>query len=217
MTTSVIATRTAKPRAVLAGLLLAVACGGGSPPKETAPAPTAPLPTTGLAGLKVVVYPLTLIAADDSLGWTAALTPRRAALSHADSLLSETLTSRAPEVQWVLPPALRQAARRAAPLAVDPDQMATSLLRGARLTKLPDPLWGQMRSLTALAGERYALVPASLVFRPAQDGGGRAELTMVLANVRTGMIEWRTVANAVGADPWEALQGALKALTPGLP
>jgi len=40
---------------------------------------------------------------------------------------------------------------------------------------------------------------------------------MVLANVRTGMIEWRTVANAVGADPWEALQGALKALTPGLP
>jgi len=205
------------PRAVLAGLLLAAACSGGSPPTETAPSPTAPLPTAGLAGLKVVVLPLTLIAAHDSLGWNAALAPRRAALDHADSLLSETLTGRAPEVQWVLPPVLRRAARRAAPVAVDPDQMATSLLRGARLAKLPDPLWGQMRSLTALAGERYALVPASLVFRPVEEGGGRAELTMVLANVRSGMIEWRTVAHAVGADPWEALQGALKALTPGLP
>jgi len=205
------------PRAVLAGLLLAAACSGGSLPTETAPSPTAPLPTAGLAGLRVVVYPLTLIAADDRLGWTAALTPRRVALNHTDSLLSETLTGRAPEVQWVLPPALRQAARRAAPVVVDPDQMATSLLRGARLAKLPDPLWSQMRSLTALAGERYALVPASLIFRPAEEGGGRAELTMVLADVRSGMIEWRTVAHAVGADPWEALQGALKALTPGLP
>jgi hypothetical protein len=199
-------------------LALALAACGGSKPSDTAPAPTAPLPTTGLAGLKVVVYPLTLIAAHDSLGWTAALSPRRAALDHADSLLGETLSGRAPEVQWVLPPALRRAARRAGPVVVEPDQMATSLLRGARLTRLPDPLWAQMRSLTALAGERFALVPASLVFVPATEGdGGRAELTMVLADVRSGAIQWRTVAHAVGADPWEALQGALKALTPGLP
>ncbi|MBI2536748.1 MAG: hypothetical protein HYW06_07265 [Gemmatimonadetes bacterium] len=201
---------------MLAGLLLAIAC-SGSQPTATAPSPTAPLPTAGLAGLKVVVYPLTLIAADDRLGWTPALTPRRTALNHADSLLGETLAGRAPEVQWVLPPAVRQAARRAAPVAVDPDQMATSLLRGRRLAKLPDPLWSQMRSLTAVAGERYALVPASLIFVPATEDGGRAELTLVLADVRSGAIEWRTVANAVGADPWEALQGALKALTPGLP
>ncbi len=198
-------------------MLLAAAC-GRSQPAETGPAPTAPLPVAGLAGLKVVVYPLTLVAADDQLGWTAALSPRRAALTHADSLLGETLTGRAPEVQWVLPPALRRAARRAGPVAVDPDQMGTSLLRGPKLGKLPDPLWRQMRSLTALAGERFALVPASLIFVPAKEGsGGRAELTLVLADVRSGAIEWRTVANAVGADPWEALQGALKALTPGLP
>ncbi|OGU34408.1 MAG: hypothetical protein A3K13_03925 [Gemmatimonadetes bacterium RIFCSPLOWO2_12_FULL_68_9] len=198
------------------GLLLVAAC-GSSQPTDTAPSPTAPLPTAGLAGQRVVVYPLTLIAAHDTLGWTAALTPRRTALDHADSLLGETLTGRAPEVRWVLPPAVRQAARRAAPVAGDPDQMATSLLRGPRLRQLPEPLWSQMRNLTALAGDRYALVPASLLFVPAKEGGGRAELTLVLVDVRTGAVGWRTVANAAGADPWEALQGALKALPPGLP
>ncbi len=195
-----------------------LSCGGShSAPATGAPAPPAPLPTAGISGQRVVVYPLTLVAADDRLGWTAALSPRRVALDRADSLIGDALTSRAPEVTWVLPPALRQAARRNAPVTTDPDQMATSLLRGRAMQKLPDPLWSQMRSLTAMAGERYALVPASLVFFTAPEGGGRAELTVVLADVRTGAIGWRTVASAAGGDPWEALRRALKALTPGLP
>src|SRR3989304_2857473 len=63
------------------GLLLVAAC-GSSQPTDTAPSPTAPLPTAGLAGQRVVVYPLTLIAAHDTLGWTAAPSgagPRRLA------------------------------------------------------------------------------------------------------------------------------------------
>jgi hypothetical protein len=75
-----------------------------------------------------------------------------------------------------------------------------------------------MRNLVAVAGDRYALIPASLVFVPAPEGGGgRTELTLVLADVRTGAIGWRTVANAVAGDPWEGLARALKALTPWLP
>ncbi len=201
----------------LAGALALAAC-GRSQPADAAPTPTAPLPTAGLAGQRVVVYPLTVVAADERLGWEAALTPRRSALDHADSLLAEALSGRAPEVTWVLPPALRQVARRSAPVVTNPDQTPTSLLRSPGLKQLPDPLWSQMRNLVAVAGERYALVPASLVFVPAPDGsGGRAELTLVLADVRTGAIGWRTVANAVGHDPWEGLQRAIKALTPGLP
>lgn len=213
----------ASPAARLAlslALAGAVAACGGSHAQDSAPtpAPTAPLPTAGLAGQKVVVYPLTLVAADEKLSWDAALTPRRGALDHADSLLAETLTGRAPEVTWILPPALRQVARRSAPVTISPDQTPTSLLRSPGLKQLPDPLRSQMRNLVAVAGERYALVPASLVFVPAPDGsGGRAELTLVLADVRTGVVAWRTVANAVGHDPWEGLQRALKALTPWLP
>jgi hypothetical protein len=222
-TAAICCTSFARP-AVRLALTLALAgavtgC-GGSHVQDAAPipAPTAPLPTAGLAGQKVVVYPLTLVAADERLEWSAALTPRRAALDHADSLLAETLTGRAPEVTWILPPALRQVARRSAPVTISPDQTPTSLLRSAGLKQLPDPLWSQMRNLVAVAGDRYALIPASLVFVPAPEGnGGRTELTLVLADVRTGAVSWRTVANAVAGDPWEGLARALKALTPWLP
>jgi hypothetical protein len=165
-----------------------------------------------------LVYPLILVAADERLRWDSVLTPRRSALDHADSMLAETLTGRSPEVIWVLPPALRQIARRTAPVTTSPDQTPISLLRSPGLKQLPDPLWSQMRNLVAVAGERYALVPASLIFVPAPGGkGGRAELTLVLADVRSGAIAWRTVANAVAGDPWEGLARALKALTPWLP
>jgi hypothetical protein len=188
-------------------------------PADVTPQPTAPLPTAGLAGQKVVVFPLTLIAADEHLGWQKPLTPRRAALERADSVLGDMLTSRSPEVTWVLPPELRQAARRGVGVASDPDQMATSLLRSSGLRQLPDPLWSQMRTLAAIAGDRYVLVPASLIFLPATGGatGGQAEMTLVLADVRTGAIGWRTVARGDGADPWTALQQALKGLAPELP
>jgi hypothetical protein len=202
----------------LLALLSAGAC-SRSRPADVPPEPTAPLPTAGLAGQKVVVFPLTLIAADEHLGWQAPLTPRRAALDRADSVLGAMLTSRSPEVTWVLPPELRQAARRGVGVTSDPDQMATSILRSANLRQIPDPLWSQLRTLAAIAGDRYVLVPASLFFLPVKDGapGGRAELTLVIADVRTGAIGWRTVARGEGPDPWTALERALKGLAPGVP
>lgn len=200
-------------------LLLGFVAGCARAPaaEDSAPAPVAPLPTAGLAGQRVVVYPLTLLAADEALPWASRLSPRRTALDRADSLLAQALTARAPEVSWVWPWALRSAARRSGGVGTDPDQMATALLRSRGIERLPDPLWSQMRVLTALAGERYALVPASLIFRPSAGGQGRAELTLVLVDVRAGVVGWRTVAHATAADPWEALGRALKALTPGLP
>lgn len=195
----------------------AAGCGGGSQPAVDIPRPASPLPTAGLAGDAVPVYPLTLLSAERSLGWEEALTPRPAALERADSVIGALLQARSPEVSWVLPPALRRSAARAPGVLVDPDQLATALLRAPDLTRLPDPLRSQMRALNAVAGGRYALVPASLVFVQVPDGGGRAELTLVIADVRTGQIGWRTMAHAVAADPWTALDEALRTLTPGLP
>ena len=47
--------------------------------------------------------------------------------------------------------------------------------------------------------------------------GGTAELAIVLVDVRTGQVGWRTVARGEGDDPWTALARAVKSLTPGLP
>jgi hypothetical protein len=171
-----------------------------------------------MGGQPVTIYPLTLVATDRLLGWGEQVGARADALYRADSLVAAFLTERAPEVTWVLPEDLRRAAKRAPGLLVDPDQMATAVLRSGDSRRLPDPLRSQMRNLTGVAGERYALVPASLVFVPGEDGGsGRAELALVVTDVRTGMIEWRTTAWAEADDPWVALWDALTTLVPDLP
>ena len=209
-------------------MAIALLAGCGGRQHVETPAPTQPLPTAGLAAQQVSVLPLTLLAAEDSLHWQAKFADRRAALAQADSVIGTLLTE-----------ALRKAARRAPGIAPDPDQMGTALLRAPNIEIVPDPLRGELRTLVALAanGGRYALVPAALVYRRA--GGqadGRpvaapplpaarppdrppatAELTIVMVDVRTGRLGFRTTARGDGDDPWSALTGAVKSLTPGLP
>jgi len=168
------------------------------------------------------VLPLTLIAAEDSLHWEALLGERRAALAKSDSIIGALLKARAPEATWVLPDELRRAARRAPGIAPAPDQMGTALLfhpTKHQPEMVPDPLRSELRTLAALVGGgRYALVPAGLAFRrTAGQADATAELTVVLVDVRTGRVGFRTVARGEGDDPWTALARALKTLTPGLP
>jgi len=220
-------------RALRGVALWGAACGGHS--GTLTPAPTAPLPTAGIAAQQVSVLPLTLIALDDSLRWQAPLGERRAALAKSDSVIGALLKARAPEVNWILPDELRRAARRAPGVAPDPDRMGTAILmHGGGVPELvPDPLRNELRTLAALAGAgggRYALVPAGLILRRSggavaaktagaagPSGAGTAELTVVIVDVRTGRIGFRTVARGEGDDPWTALTRAVKSLTPGLP
>ncbi len=203
------------------GLWAVVACGHPSL-KTQAPAPTAPLPTAGMSGQQVGILPITLIGAEDTLHWDTVVGERE----KADSVLTALLKARAPEVGWVGPEELRRSARRAPGIATDPEQMATPLLRNPSMVIVLDPLRSQLRTLAAIAGGmRYVLAPAGLVFRRTVGlPGGRtdhptatAELTVVMVDVRTGRVEWRTVARGEGDDPWTALTRAVKALTPGLP
>ncbi len=199
---------------VIGGVIGAAGCGTSQPAADIAPLP---LPTAGIAGREVTVYPLTLIATALQLNWSDAVGPRREALARADSLLHAFLVERAPEVTWIAPEALRQAARQAPGMVADPDRMATAMLRSPGLSTVPDPLRSQMRVLTGVAGDRYALVPASLRFVIAPEERGRAELTLVLADVRLGTLSWRTVAQGEGDDPWAAMREALNTLVPDLP
>lgn len=209
-----------------------LACGGAREQAHQAMPPvTAPLPTGGLAGQRVAVFPLTLVAAEDSLHWEPYLANRWATLASADSVFVSLLVGRVPEVAWVPPEALRRAARRAAGVAPNPAQMGTAVLRAEGLVDVPDPLRSQLRTVIALAGEgggRYVLIPAALVYRrprgpmpsaaaSAGPARGTAELSVVLVDVRVGKVQWRTVARGDGGDPWAALTQAVKALTPGLP
>ena len=204
-------------------VLAAVACGPKKASQTPTPEPTAPLPTAGIAGQKVALTPLALVAAEDSLHWDTLIADRRATLDKSDSIITTLLSARAPEVTWVGPPELRRIARRAPGIVTDPDQMGTPFLRASNIIDVPDPLRYQLRTLVGLVGGRFAMVPAGLVFRkPAVGTSGRpavatAELSVVLIDTRTGKIGWRTIARGEGDDPWTALTRAVKSLTPGLP
>ena len=229
-------------RGVRCAVVAATLAGCGGKQHVEDPAPTVPLPTAGIAAQQVALTPLTLVVAEDSLHWQALVGERRAALARADSVLGTLLKDRAPEVTWLLPDDLRRAARRAPGIAPDPDQMGTSILLrgGGREEIVPDPLRNEMRTLAALVGAgggRFMLVPAGLVYRrsagpvarrpvgppPLPSAGSAvqpiatAELTVVMVDVRTGRVGFRTVARGEGDDPWTALTRAVKSLTPGLP
>src|SRR6266516_1287305 len=120
---------------------------------------------------------------------------------------------------------------------------AILLRGGGREEIVPDPLRHELRTLAALVGAgggRFVLVPAGLVFRrtggpadgrtggaaegrtggvgaqhaaPLPHGLATAELTVVMVDVRTGRVGFRTVARGEGNDPWTALTGAVKSLT----
>jgi hypothetical protein len=201
--------------------LVSGACGGKKDSQAPTPVPTAPLPTAGLAGQRVALTPLALVAAEDTLHWDTMIGARRAALDKSDSIIGTLLAARAPEVTWVGPAELRHIARRAPGIAADPDQMGTPFLRADNIVVVPDPLRNQLRTMMGLVGGRYALVPAGLVFRrTAGRPDGRtatAELAVVLIDSRVGRVGWRTVARGEGDDPWTALTRAVKNLTPGLP
>src|SRR5436309_1170614 len=174
------------------GVLAAIGCGGKKSTKEPTPAPTAPLPTAGLAGQRVAVTPLALVAAEEALRWDSLIGNRRTTLDKSDSIIATLLGARAPEVTWVGPAELRHVARRAPGIAPDPDQMGTPFLRASNIVVVPDPLRYQLRTLMGLVGGRYVLVPAGLVFRkPAVGPSGRpalatAELSVVLIDSRVG-------------------------------
>ncbi len=199
----------------LTAAIAAAGCGKQQPAADVPP-PALPLPTAGIAGQPVAVYPLTLIASDEALGWQDDFRPRREALTRADSIIASGLTERSPEVTWVLPDVLRRGANQAPGLLANPDQLGTAMLRARNLAKLPDPLWSQMRGLTAFAGARWALVPASLIYS-VEAADGQAELVLVLVDVRSGAVGWRSHVRGTGDGPWVALRAAVNELVPGLP
>lgn len=180
-------------------------------------APALPVPTVGLAGQEVALLPLTLVATDPAFQADTlfhAYSDRRATLTWADSVIGDAFVGRAPEVKWILPPALRKIARRSPGIVGDPDQMGQAMLRSTKLKDVPDPLRSSLRNLMAVVGGRVAMVPAALGFTPDTSGRVRAELSLVAADTRSGKIVWRSLALGIGPTPAAALTAALDGILP---
>lgn len=194
---------------LLLGLAVAPAC-AQKPRQAKTPEPVVALATDGLAGQMVAVLPLTMVVSDPLLPGGSGIDARTRAMRWADSLLGDALLERAPEVEWILPPALRRTAERAVGVMPGPDRMGQSVMRAPGLTSVPDPLRGYLRQLVALSGgARFALIPAALYLTPGAADSITVQLSAVLADGRLGRVVWRTMAKGTGATAEQALRVAL--------
>jgi hypothetical protein len=190
---------------------------GGQTPSRPPSQPPRGLATEAIAGEAVALLPLTLVVTDPAVRADSALTilgDRRHLLLWADSVISEEFETRAPEVKWVSAPRLRQMAHRNPGMVPDPDQMGQAILRSPKLSKVPDPLRGSLRNLTAITGGRYAMVPAAMGLSRDPGGGFRADLSLALADSRSGAVLWRSATYGSGAAPGDAIAAAIAAILP---
>jgi hypothetical protein len=177
--------------------------------------PAVALATSGLAGQGVAVLPLTMVVSDSRIPGGAGPKARATTLRWADSLLAETLTEEAPEVNWMLPPALRRTAQRSGGLMPAPDRLGQSVMRSPQLKEAPDPLRSYIRQLVALSGgARFAFIPAALYLTPAAGDSLNVELAAVLIDGRLGRVVWRTLAVGRGETADDAYRAALKTILP---
>jgi len=176
---------------------------------------TQPLLTAPIAGQGVALLPITMVITEPSVPKGSLPVERPLLLKLVDSLLGEGAIQRAPEVKWIGPPELRRMARRGGGLVPDPDQLGQSIMRPWSLKIVPDPLRSNLRKLLAVAGGwRFALIPASLIFATDSAGALVADLSIVLADVRTGKVVWRSIAKGRGEDAAEVLGKAVATIFP---
>ncbi len=176
---------------------------------------TQPLATAPVAGQGVAILPINLVVIDPAVPPGTVTADRPTLLRWTDSLLTDGATGRAPEVKWVPPAELRRIARRSGGLVADPDQMGQSVMRSWSMTSVPDPLRSNLRRLLAVAGGwRFALIPASLVFKVDSTGQLGADLSILLADTRTGRVVWRSVAKGRGGTPDQVLGKAVATIFP---
>jgi len=200
-------------------LLSVAACGRSARP--TAPEDPfqaigiAPLPVEALAGGSVLILPVGALVLSDSAALDANLVARRFALAAAAGSSLDTAFRRgAPNVKWLGLAEQRRAIRLAPALGIDPARLETDYLLNPHVESMVDPLWGQLRTLTALMDTRTAVAPAGVRI-DRRNGGFAAEIVLVLVDPRSGKVlgRGRTVG-PMSATPEAALAGAAAATVP---
>lgn len=175
------------------------------------------LNTESMAGQQVAVLPATYVLVDPSIEADSTFAPWAElgpSLYRADSLLAEALARRAPEVNWVMPPALRRLYRRAPGMLTDPDRMGQSVLRSEGIDQVPGNLNASLRKLSAMTDGRLVLVPAAVAFGADSSGQLQAALSMALVDARRGTVVWRSRAIGLGDSPDIAFKQAASTLFP---
>ncbi|MEO7671293.1 MAG: hypothetical protein ABIV28_03655 [Longimicrobiales bacterium] len=108
-----------------------------------------------------------------------------------DAEIGFFLAEQAPRVHWVMSDAVRKSAANARSLNIHPEALAVSAFNGSRVTRIGDPLWGDLRMLGELMSARYAILPFATGFVPDSTGTtGRVEIGAALIDTGNGNVLW---------------------------
>lgn len=174
------ARRSARGRLRAAALACAAATlvlAAPSPAQETAPR----LPF----GSAAVVLPVQSALPTPAGAWPGHAATEEEALRAMDAELAFALAERRAARDWALPEDLRRRVARNPMLAVDPDRVAYQglLKEPDRREQIYEPLHGELRTLAALSGTRFVVLPLRLHIAPATgeaapgSGSGASEAT----------------------------------------
>ena len=178
----------------------------------------APLPVDALAGGSVLILPIGALVLGDSAALNPDLVARRYGLSAiAGAALDSALRRGAPAVKWFGLAEQRRALRMAPAMGIDASRMETDYLLNPRVESMVDPLWAQLRTLTALMDTRTAVAPAGVRI-DRRSGSYVAEYVLVLGDARSGKVLGRgRTMGALAATPEAALSSAAAATVPPPP
>lgn len=166
-------------------------------------------------GVPVVLLPVQSAVPLPSGAWPAGASSREALLEQANAEIQFAFEELGPgAADWHTPQEIVDLAARNPTLNVEPRRVAASLLQSTvKGDRIPAPLHGQLRRISALFDTRYMMIPLTLGWEadstatagdstPEPDsaagpGGpearttGRAALDMALVDIRRGLVMWR--------------------------
>ncbi|MFW5947660.1 MAG: hypothetical protein ACOCUW_04130 [Gemmatimonadota bacterium] len=161
---------------LVAGLAVwTIACGTGSGAPAEPPAPPA---TPDLAGARVMLVP-----------------PRPGEPDGLERELVFWLEQRGVDTDWILPATIRRTVERNPASGFDLDAARRVGDTGGGYLRVRDPLYGDLRRLSAILDAPLALVPLGARERTDSLGTG-LELTAVLVTARGGAVVWMHTVRA---------------------
>jgi hypothetical protein len=117
-----------------------------------------------------------------------------------DREVAFALEARAGGVEWIGPEQMRRLMGRSV-MDIPIDRLPIDMFFQAEVTRVGDPVYGMLRRVAALTDATVALIPLSLVIRPASEGVEPGlESMATLLDLRTGRVLWLGTVEALG-DP----------------
>jgi hypothetical protein len=158
----------------LAFSLALVACGG----QKTAP-PPGPGTSQGvppdLRGVRVLVLPVQQVVG---------------VAGDIDAELAFGLSARASDVSWILPAEIERMLERSPSIDARARGLPVGKFLAAEVRRVGDPLFGQLRRMSALVDAEAILIPVRAVWAAEPGAQPTVQLAVALLEPRTGRVRW---------------------------